>query len=270
MSQDATRRIRSGLCSVTCRALTADEVVDLAVAAGVEAVEWGGDVHVPHGDLAAAERAAVRSVAAGLEVVSYGSYLFLDDHVREHVDPVLDTALVLGAPGVRVWCPFGTEPDAPDDERAMVTRAAALVAAAADERGLHLTLEFHAGTLTATAASTRRLLDDVGSPVLFTAWQPPYWSPRDEVDEAGDLAVLAPNLSHVHVYDWDADLTRHPLERTRHRWTERLRNAAASGDAAVAVGVPRAAMIEFVPNDDVDQLPGEVATLRACLADLSG
>jgi sugar phosphate isomerase/epimerase len=255
----------AGLCTVTLRAEPPERVVELAAAAGVEALEWGGDVHVPHGDLAAAERAVVLTAGAGLRVASYGSYLFLDDAVGEELDAVLETALVLRAPGVRVWCPFGVEPGASEEERAVVTRAAAVAAAAAAGRGLHLTVEFHGGTLTATAASTRRLLDDVASPALFAAWQPPYWSPRAADEETADLALLAPRLSHVHVYDWDPDLTRHPLRTDDDRWPARLAAAASSGAAAAAAQVPRSAMIEFVPGDDPAALAGQVAVLRSWL-----
>ena len=259
-----------GLCTVTCRALPVDEVVELAAAAGIVALEWGGDVHVPHGDLAAAERAAVRTAAAGLRTVSYGSYLFLDGAVGRDLERVLDTATALGAPGVRVWCPFGVEPGAPARDRRVVTAAAERAAAAAHGRGLHLTLEFHGGTLTATAASARRLLDDVGSPALLTAWQPPYGAPRTAAEEAGDLPRLAPRLSHVHVYDWDPDLTRRRLRHDDERWAARLRAAAAAGDAALGAGVPRSALVEFVPADDPGVVASEAAVLRGWLAGLSG
>ncbi len=259
------RPFRPGLCSVTCRALPLEQVVDLAASAGVEAIEWGGDVHVPHGDLAAAELAVVRSAAAGLEVVSYGSYLFLDGDVERHLGAVLDTAAVLRAPGVRVWCPFGIEPGAPSSERAAVVRAAATAAAAAEERGLHLTLEFHGGTLTADAASTRSLLDEVGSAALLSAWQPPYWAPRAAEEEAADIGLLTPALAHVHVYDWSPDLTRHPLRDDDERWVARLAAAAGAGSGATDVGAPRSALVEFVPGDEPDAVAGQVAVLRGWL-----
>jgi 3-dehydroshikimate dehydratase len=257
--------MRPGLCTVSFRSLPVDRVVALAASAGVTALEWGGDVHVPHSDLDAARRAAELSADAGLEVVSYGSYLFLDDGAGAHIDRVFDTAQELGAPGVRVWAAHGVEPGAPAAQVATVVGAARRAASAAQERGLHLTLEFHAGTLTATAASARALLDEVASPVLFTAWQPPYWSSRDPADEDADIALLAPRLSHVHVYDWDTDGTRHPLARSADRWGRRLQVAAASGDDAEAGGVPRSALIEFVPDDDPAALAAEVAVLRDAL-----
>ena len=67
--------IRPGLCSVTLRALEPSAVVELAAAAGLEAIEWGGDVHVPPGDVDRAGQVRTLTEGAGLAVASYGSYL---------------------------------------------------------------------------------------------------------------------------------------------------------------------------------------------------
>src|SRR5262245_17804648 len=74
MTAMPTRYLSLGLCSVTLRACSIDEVVAVAVGAGLECIEWGGDVHVPPGDLEAARRARSATSAAGLRVASYGSY----------------------------------------------------------------------------------------------------------------------------------------------------------------------------------------------------
>ena len=42
---------RTGLVSVTFRKLTPEKIIELVSEAGLNAIEWGGDVHVPHGDL---------------------------------------------------------------------------------------------------------------------------------------------------------------------------------------------------------------------------
>ena len=67
--------ISPGLCSITFRSLATDEVLTLAVRAGVEGIEWGADGHVPPGGGAAVEALRARCRDAGVEIVSYGSYL---------------------------------------------------------------------------------------------------------------------------------------------------------------------------------------------------
>ena len=106
--------VTPGLCSVTMRHLGVEEVAKIAAECGLVAIEWGGDVHVPPGDAGAVNRARTATRAAGLDCASYGSYL-LADHDRQPgtIARVLDTAVDLGAPNVRIWTPFGIEPGAP-------------------------------------------------------------------------------------------------------------------------------------------------------------
>ncbi|MCB1248158.1 MAG: sugar phosphate isomerase/epimerase [Acidimicrobiales bacterium] len=269
-----------GLCSVTFRALAVPAVVDLAAEAGLEAIEWGGDVHVPPGDVRRAAAAAQSTLATGLRVGSYGSYLFAGtDLDADDVARTLDVVEALGAPWLRLWCPFGIEPGDDEADRAGVTAAVGAVAAAAHDRGVGVYLEFHGGTLTASAASARRLLDDVGAPNLACAWQPPYWAPEEPDAEAAAVGLLGADLAHLHVYAWEPDGTRRPLHSEADRWRRRL---AAAGDALAApansaaaactadavhidVARPHLALVEFVPGDDPACLADEVATLRAVL-----
>ena len=66
--------LKSGLVSVSFRSLPPEEIVRLAAGCGLGAIEWGGDVHVPPGDIANAARVGEMTRAAGLAVSSYGSY----------------------------------------------------------------------------------------------------------------------------------------------------------------------------------------------------
>ena len=66
--------INAGLVSITFRDLSPEEVVQVAVENGLEGIEWGGDVHVPHGNLAVAKKVARQTAEGGLKVASYGSY----------------------------------------------------------------------------------------------------------------------------------------------------------------------------------------------------
>jgi len=256
-----------GLCSVTLRQLGIAEVVDRAAAAGLAGIEWGADVHVPPGDEAAAASAARLTADAGLRVASYGSYLFADENGPSAAGPVFDSAGALGAGLVRIWCPFAVEPGCGAPERAAVADVLAVLAAAAASQGITLYLEFHAATLTATATSALALVEEVGVENLLTAWQPPYWDPvalgRGPASDVADLALLAPRLAHLHVYEWSTDLERHPLAAGEGHWP------AALAAASAAPGRPefdRFALLEFVAGDDPDALAADAATLRRWLA----
>ena len=98
----------TGLVSVTFRQLAPREIAQLAVAAGLRGIEWGGDIHVPHGDIPAARAVRQITAEAGLQVLAYGSYFrFQPDQAFELV---LETAVALGAPLIRIWA--GNQPSA--------------------------------------------------------------------------------------------------------------------------------------------------------------
>jgi len=64
--------MKTGLCSVSFRKLTVVEIIAAVKAAGLDGIEWGGDVHVPHGDVEKAKQVAKLMEEAGLETLSYG------------------------------------------------------------------------------------------------------------------------------------------------------------------------------------------------------
>jgi len=254
-----------GLCSITFRALAADAVLDLAVRAGVEGVEWGADGHAPPGGGAAVEQLATRCRDSGVDVVSYGSYLGFgpaDGEDPSAVDAVLDSAETLGAPMVRIWAELGVGPDAAAGDRQRVTERTAASVAEIAARGLIAALEFHPYTLTETAASANALLDALGPGAVRTHWQPdPAWSADVAVAE---LALVAPRLAHVHVFSWGPGgiSERRALADGAELWTRAL--AVADRDGAPLPG-RRFALCEYVRDDDPDQFVADAATLRAWL-----
>jgi sugar phosphate isomerase/epimerase len=248
-----------GLCSVTFRRLDPPTVLALAARAGLATVEWGADVHVPVGDLAAARDVAARTAEAGLTVASYGSYVRAGVPGGPDVDEVLATARALGAPRVRVWAGDTGSADTPD--RGPVVRALADLVHRADDLGLQIGTESHGGTLTDTTRSTQRLLADVddlvGRPLLSTYWQPTV----DAADEAAlrELTLLLDRVSTVHAFSWWPGTTRNPLRSRESLWTGVAGVLARSGrDHDV--------LLEFVPDDDPDVLAREAATLREWLS----
>ena len=254
-------RIRPGLCSVTLRAAPVDEIVRVAAECGLHGIEWGSDVHVPPGDLAAAARARRASAAADLVVASYGSYVFAASvPTPDEMQLTLDTAVVLGAPNVRVWAGFGVEPES-EQYGAFVDGIARFCSLAAGSE-LTVGLEFHGGTPTATVAGTLDLLDSVDAPNLFTYWQPPYW--REPSDGAAEVEELAAQLSHLHVYEWARADDRRPLVEGADRWRAVLRGVSVSTGAWVR---DRYAFLEFVRDDDPDALRRDAALLGTWLAD---
>jgi sugar phosphate isomerase/epimerase len=252
---------RAGLCSVTFRALSCDEVIEIAVRAGLEGIEWGTDVHVPIGDHDHASEIARRCTEAGLASPSLGSYARAGARDADGITATLDTAAALGATNVRVWCDWVGARDADAQRRARIAADLRSWCTTARAYGLTLSLEYHRHTLTEDAASALRLLHDVDADAdeLFLYWQPVEGrTPAMWIDE---VRAIRAHLSHLHVFRWGDDLTRHPLVEGADLWPAVLCAATDSrwrGD--------RWAFLEFVAGDRPDQLIDDATTLRRWLS----
>ena len=227
-----------GLVSVTFRGLSVAEIVGLVSLAGLRAVEWGGDVHVP--DPVAARETAARCADAGIEVAAYGSYYRAGSGAS--FDDVLRTALALGAPRIRIWA-GSTGSVAEPDRRAVVDDIARVAGLAAAE-GVTVCLEYHANTLTDTLQSTVDLLAAV--PAVRPYWQPPVGGSAAEALVA--VETLRPVTAHV--FTWSGTGDRLPLADGEAMWVPVL----STMDDGYA-------LLEFVRDDDPAAFAEDAATL---------
>lgn len=248
--------IHPGLCSVTFRELSPEQVIALARDAAFTCIEWGGDVHVPAGERETARRVRELTEQAGLRVASYGSYLRCTGTDREFAEEsaaVIATARALGAPRIRVWAGDEGSAATPADQRAVIVRRLRELTARAAEHGIGIGLEFHGGTLTDRIESTLQLLDEVDAPALSTYWQPHRSQPEPEALET--LRRALPRVSTLHVFSWWPDATRLPLAERGTLWREAFGIVQADGR-------DHDALLEFLPGDDPALLPTEAAALR--------
>lgn len=258
-SRAAARHIRPGLCSVTFRALPAEEVVDLAAEAGLESIEWGSDVHARPDDAAGLDRVRKLTEAAGLVVASYVSYYRAldDDASRAEPAALVAAAQRLGTTRVRVWAGAVGSADASPADRAATVRELRQACDLAAPADVELALEFHRGTLTDTVASTALLLEEVGRDNLSTYWQPPVGVDDDEA--AAGLDTLLPHVSTLHVFSWGPAGERLPLAARAVLWQQVLTTAQTAPACTDA-------LLEFVAGDEPALLRTEALTLRALLA----
>lgn len=247
--------IYGGLVSVTFRALSPGEVVDLVAQAGLSAIEWGGDVHVPHGDVACAREVARRTVDAGLAVCAYGSYYRAGTGEPPAFEAVIESALALGAPLVRVWAGRRGSADADAATWKAVVEDSQRILALAQQAGLGVAYEFHNHTLTDTNASALRLLGQVapsGPASDPSGGLSSYWQPLGGMDEPArleGLRAVRPWLSHVHVQQG-----RRPLSEGADVWLPRLEMVRGTGR-------DHGALIEFVQDDAPEAFLRDAETL---------
>jgi len=249
--------LRPGLASVTFRKLAALDVLRLAREARLEGIEWGGDVHVPPGDVALAQEIAAATTKAGLAVSSYGSYYRVGDDEPGSFEAVLETALALSAPMIRVWAGRRGSAQADADYRRRVSEDSARIAALAGRAGLQVAFEFHGQTLTDTPASARDLLESASAAGLGCYWQPAIECSLEQ--NLHSLRTVLPWLANLHVYHWDPQGRRLPLSEGQAQWRQYFELARQDRQ-------PRWVLLEFVAGDDPAHLVREARSLIELLA----
>lgn len=250
--------IHPGLVSVTFRQLAPTAIIDLVAQAQLIGIEWGGDMHVPHGEVVTARLVRQQTLDAGLQVAAYGSYYRVSHHETGPFAAVLDCAVALGAPTIRVWA--GRQGSAAADMvywQAVVddSRRIADLAAAA---GITIAYEFHGNTLTDTTASAHSLLEAVAHPHVRSYWQPPRGSTVE--DNLAGIDAVTPWLGNLHVFHWHRlSAVREPLSAGMGDWAHYLTKVRQlPGD--------RFALLEFVQDDAPAAFLRDAAVLRQWLA----
>lgn len=257
-----------GLVSITFRTRLPEQIAAVCAASGLQAVEWGGDVHVPHGDIAAAERVARLTHEHGLIVASYGSYFRLGARPGEGPEwaAVLDTAEALGAPVIRVWAGTVGSERMDAEARGRMADEARGIAASAGDRNLRVAFEYHGGVLTDAPEPAWELFEAAGSDVLAINWQPQHHHVTAQGLE--ELRLFAPRLAHVHVFAWVGGWhDKRPLSVHADRWQLYLEAARRASPLRLPDGaeVPRCALLEFLPQETDRDLKRDAATLRGWL-----
>lgn len=249
-------RFHAGLCSISFRALTVEEILRLSEDGGVEGIEWGSDVHVPAGDTGRARKVARLCADAGIACPSLGSYVRADaEDEQQDFDAVLETALALGVANIRVWAGNVGSGEVDEDGRQRVADSLRNHVGKAASHGLTVSLEYHRNTLTDAGQSALDLLNRVNYPSLFS-----YWQPNPEIDHADwsdEIRLIGERCSHVHVFHWLPPRERKPLAEGLY-WPELFVELASAG----GWNAPRYAFLEHVIDDDVSHFASDFAVLK--------
>ena len=255
--------ITPGLASVSFRRLSPADIVKFMLEANLEAVEWGGDVHVPHGDTQKAAEVRRMTEDAGLKMAAYGSYHWvgLDNSDKNpKFETVLDTAVALGAETIRVWAGDRSSQSAPDSWWKHVVRTTRQIADLAQTAGLTISFEFHQHTLNDCVDGARRLFRSVEHENVRSYWQPS--ASETSQDRLHGLTLLRKRLSNVHVFQWVEGLRR-PLVVGESMWRRYLQVVAGTGRDHYA-------LLEFVRDDMPGYLIQDASTLRGIIRTIKG
>jgi len=251
--------IKTGLTSVTFRGLCPKEIVNLSVRAGLDGIEWGGDIHVPHGNLKKACEIYNITADSGLEILAYGSYFFLGKSTNNGLDfkKNLDTAIALQAPVIRVWPGKIASADADENYRNKIIEETKSIAALASDANIEIAFESHLNSLTDTGQSSVNLLEKINCKNVKTYWQPiPHFS---DADNSEKLNLILPYLKNVHVFHWKNDgLTRLPLADGKKQWQNYFNKILTAKKSVYAI-------LEFVKNDSTEQFLTDAKMLKSLI-----
>lgn len=242
----------TGMVSVTFRKKTRAEITDITKKAGLDFIEWGGDIHVPVGDFSAADEARRLTEENGLRTVSYGSYFKCEDCA---FSSDLETAVRLGAPNIRIWAGNLGSADADPAYRKTITDSIAAVCREAGKYNMTVTTEFHVRTLTDHYESAVRMAEEVGEDNFRLYWQPNQY--RDEDYNLSAVRAVLPYLQTVHVFNWSGN-DRYPLGDAESIWRRYIDIIASSGK-------DHNLLLEFVPNETDEEFIRDAVVLKSWL-----
>lgn len=252
-----------GFASVAFRDLSAEAVLALAATCQAEGIEWAGDRHVRPGDFRQAESIRQHMAASSLRVISYGSYYRAAEPASGAPDfrIILETALALQAPRIRVWAGSCDAERATASERKAVIDGLAAAAHLARSAGVELVLEFHGGTLANSYPAAKHLLQELVGAGIGLIWQPV--SRLSVSENLAGLAELLPWVRHVHAFHaMPPQYAKLPLADGQQVWRsywQALQHSAAD-----------ACLVEFVAGHNPEQMARDMQTLRLLRQEIAG
>ena len=256
------RKIKSGLTSITFRQLSPKDIIDLALKANLDGIEWGGDIHAPHGDTKTAGEVYKMTVDAGLDIIAYGSYFILGYSAENGLDfrSVLDSAVALHAPVIRVWAGKVGSAEAEESYRNKIIEETKSIAKLAAEKNIEIAFESHINTLTDTGESSVDLLEEINMPNVKSYWQPdPSWSVKKNLEK---INLISPWLKNVHVFQWTKkNFVRLPLSDGKEQWGKFFDKISTAGNDVYAA-------IEFVKDDSPEQFLNDANVLNSLINQL--
>jgi len=239
---------KPGVVSVSFRALSVEDVIKITKDAGLDAIEWGSDVHAPATEKETLCRIAKLQKEAGLCCSSYGTYFKLGENSTEELISYIEAAKILGTNILRLWCGKKNYEDLTDEEKSFIIDESKKAAEIAEREGVILCMECHRNSFTNCVAGALELMKNVNSPAFRMYWQPSF-----AVDLKTNMEyarAISPYTVNLHVFYYENGKAC-PLELGLSEWSQYL--SCFSGDKHL--------LLEFMPDKKPESLVREAASL---------
>ena len=239
----------AGLVSVSFRKLSPEEIVRVAVAAGLKYIEWGSDVHAPYTEQDRLQEIKQLQTDYGVRCCSYGTYFRLGITPMEELSGYIRAAKLLGTNILRLWAGNQSPWLLSEEEKHALVAQCCEAAKLAEEEEVILCLECHRNTYTETKEAARELMEEVNSPAFIMYWQP--HSTRTQEENIEYTRMLREYTTHIHTFYWKGS-EKYSLAAGIEEWRTYLREFSGNHKA----------LLEFMPDGKIESLCYETEILR--------
>lgn len=242
---------KTAVASVSFRPYKAEEIIKAAKESGIDAIEWGSDIHAPVNDTEALKKIRDLSKVFGVGVSSYGSYYRLGKDDPKDIKAYINAAGILGTDCIRIWCAEKASAEIGNTELKKLISDGKAVSRIAKENNITLCLECHPFTLTDDYKASLNFIEAVDSPNLKMYWQPNQF--KSEKYNLLSAKALAPVTENLHVFHWDSEYKKYPLCEGTYIWEKYLSFFKEKDHNLI---------LEFMHDDRLKTLKSTAETLR--------
>ncbi len=187
-----------GLCSVTFRKKSVEEVVEIAKNAGMDYIEWGADVHVK--TIEDARKVKKLCSDFGIKISSYGSYFNSIESDEIKWEQICAIAKEMGASSIRIWLGKKNSEETNDDEYLALLSNTRKMCDIAGDYGLLVCPECHDNTFNNNTDAFLRLKKDLQKENFRTYFQSRYFRMEYDLDRIDRTFDFTENV-HVSYRD---------------------------------------------------------------------
>ena len=246
--------MKIGMTSLTLGNNSPAEVLKIAKEIGLDGIEWGvSDEHLPLRDEKRAKEIRELSGRLGVEIFSLGSYCRMEE--KEDCDAAIETAVLLGAPVIRVWAGTKSPNECDEEYRKMVVENTVYMAEKAAVHGIVIGFEYHPYTLTETCDEALSLVKLVNKNNVGLYWQPDFALSMEE-NHRDRNRVLPVCVGNMHIQNYTPE--------TGYGMLSEMKEKLVTYYDDIKVESYRL-MIEFVKDGSVENLKEDAETLRSLL-----
>lgn len=171
-----------------------EKIVNIASRAGIDCIEWGGDIHVK--SVADAKRARELCDRAGIRINSYASYYRVGCKNAEEWKKICEIASTMDARSVRVWLGRADSEKTDEATYKQIVEDTKSICAVAKEYGLIVCPECHDNTFNNNTDAFLKVHREVGCDNFRTYFQSRYKRLQYDLDR---IERTMPYIETVHI-----------------------------------------------------------------------